>query len=596
MKQKIWLGLFLILCFSLVLISVSGLVSEKIFPANALTGAAGASRGTTAATTEWTEVSSPALEGSGTIEAPLKEKDSLFGLIKIHTNNPQIVIWKSEKWNAATGSDGVVGAGTTTDPYYLEYNPSRGYALIGTVLKVYTRSISTSATIAPSGTAGQGVIKILYIGDSLSVDAGSNFGGQLTKKMKDNGYQVVNKAVGGTGIYAWIHGNHGETEIGSLESHLIKENHSVVLIGLGTNVFNFDKRIKKESAELISKIPPQVKCIWIGPPAVRENPPTFSGKVIITSEDIKKVFDALSESVSSRCTLIDSRKYVSPSSFGSGGDGIHVSGPPARVWAEGVFNEISSILSGAQPVSSPTAATGSTLAYSFTPREKEIDDVWKIVSGVLLIDKKNQVWVPTLSAWMNYNQYYAPPGQAQPQILITTYFGKLSNHPLVKEDLLKPRYDDAFLTKLEEISTAINVPSIYLLQVMWAESKFNPKARNPTVTKATGLIQFTSNTAKGLGTTVDELIQMSQVQQLDYVKKYFIGRKCINVNDYGEVATCVFYGHAKKGPDSIVLYEKGSDGYRLNPGVDVDKDGKITKGDYVKFTTKDRDYLAQSNT
>ena len=49
---------------------------------------------------------------------------------------------------------------------------------------------------------------------------------------------------------------------------------------------------------------------------------------------------------------------------------------------------------------------------------------------------------------------------------------------------------------------------------------FSPSIRNKG-TKATGLIQFMPKTAIGLGTTIDELAGMTQVQQMDYVYTYF---------------------------------------------------------------------------
>lgn len=42
---------------------------------------------------------------------------------------------------------------------------------------------------------------------------------------------------------------------------------------------------------------------------------------------------------------------------------------------------------------------------------------------------------------------------------------------------------------------------------------------------ATGLIQFMPSTAKQLGTTTDKLAAMTEVDQLDYVAKYFVSQK-----------------------------------------------------------------------
>lgn len=51
---------------------------------------------------------------------------------------------------------------------------------------------------------------------------------------------------------------------------------------------------------------------------------------------------------------------------------------------------------------------------------------------------------------------------------------------------------------------------------------FSPKERNKAGSNGTGLIQFMEATAKSvLGTSAKSLAAMSDIQQLDYVEKYF---------------------------------------------------------------------------
>ena len=54
---------------------------------------------------------------------------------------------------------------------------------------------------------------------------------------------------------------------------------------------------------------------------------------------------------------------------------------------------------------------------------------------------------------------------------------------------------------------------------MNSESGINPKAVNKH-TNATGLIQFMPKTVEYLGTSTEELKNISAVEQLDYVEKY----------------------------------------------------------------------------
>lgn len=81
----------------------------------------------------------------------------------------------------------------------------------------------------------------------------------------------------------------------------------------------------------------------------------------------------------------------------------------------------------------------------------------------------------------------------------------------------------AFKQKVEEISKDLNINPNWLMAVMYKESagSLSPSIQNSI--GATGLIQFMPNTAKWLWTTIEKLKQMTAVQQLDYVKKYYEG-------------------------------------------------------------------------
>ena len=86
-------------------------------------------------------------------------------------------------------------------------------------------------------------------------------------------------------------------------------------------------------------------------------------------------------------------------------------------------------------------------------------------------------------------------------------------------DLIKEN-KTAFINELEAVSTRLNINPNWLLAVMYKESRLNPQAVNKTG-GATGLIQFMPNTAQGLGTSTADLYNMTNVEQLKYVEKYF---------------------------------------------------------------------------
>ncbi len=136
-----------------------------------------------------------------------------------------------------------------------------------------------------------------------------------------------------------------------------------------------------------------------------------------------------------------------------------------------------------------------------------------------------------------------------------------------------------FYRELENVANRIGCSSSDLLALMNAESGLNPAAVNSNG-GATGLIQFMPNTAKGLGTSTAELAKMSAVEQLAYVEKYLLRAKAsagIQGNlSAGDLATLTFLP-ARAGRE--VLTTSNEIYYAHNKGLDLNKDGKITKAE-----------------
>lgn len=112
----------------------------------------------------------------------------------------------------------------------------------------------------------------------------------------------------------------------------------------------------------------------------------------------------------------------------------------------------------------------------------------------------------------------------------------------------------AFEQRVRAIAKEIGINPDWLQAVMYFESRFNTKAVNP-YTKATGLIQFMPTTAKALGTTTDKLLQMSNVQQLEYVYKYFLPYKN-KLRTLGDTYLAVFYPALIGKPNNTELPAK----------------------------------------
>lgn len=143
--------------------------------------------------------------------------------------------------------------------------------------------------------------------------------------------------------------------------------------------------------------------------------------------------------------------------------------------------------------------------------------------------------------------------------------------------------DPDFNRKVDKIASSLGVESKDLMAIFKQESGVNPAAVNP-MSGATGLIQFMPSTAQRLGTSTEELRQMSAVDQLDYVYKYF---KMVGVRsgmDLGDLYMAVFMpAHIGKSGDTI-LGQAGAAGfsgkvYAQNKGLDRNRDGMITVAD-----------------
>lgn len=141
-----------------------------------------------------------------------------------------------------------------------------------------------------------------------------------------------------------------------------------------------------------------------------------------------------------------------------------------------------------------------------------------------------------------------------------------------------------FLKKIYSIAQRLNIDPEWLMIVIYNESKFNPKAVNP-YTKATGLIQFTPKTAQGLGTTVDELYKMNNLQQLDFVYKYF-RTKAKNLYSLYDLYKFTFFPISLGKPGNWVF--KSSDlaaetVARQNKIFDLNSDGVITVVEFENY-------------
>ncbi len=127
-----------------------------------------------------------------------------------------------------------------------------------------------------------------------------------------------------------------------------------------------------------------------------------------------------------------------------------------------------------------------------------------------------------------------------------------------------------FTEKVNNICTELQIEANWLMFVMWFESRLNPQATNP-ISKAQGLIQFMPSTARSLGTTIEDLKRMSNVQQLDYVLAYLRPYKG-RMKTWVDVYLAVFYPRAMGNPNFVItsdIVAKQNKIFDLNKDLDI---------------------------
>lgn len=133
------------------------------------------------------------------------------------------------------------------------------------------------------------------------------------------------------------------------------------------------------------------------------------------------------------------------------------------------------------------------------------------------------------------------------------------------------------LKELQQEFSWTNDQLDYLIACMAFESNLNPKATNP-YSGAVGLIQFMPNICKAYGTTTMEMLGRSFVGQIPYVKKHFqpYYKRTKTLSDmYMAIFMPSFIGK----PEEAIIFDKTTKpiSYNQNKGLDINKDGKITK-------------------
>ena len=137
----------------------------------------------------------------------------------------------------------------------------------------------------------------------------------------------------------------------------------------------------------------------------------------------------------------------------------------------------------------------------------------------------------------------------------------------------------SFASSIVSTADRLRIDAAWLANVMNFESGFSTSVQNK-LSRATGLIQFMPATAKGLGTTVEALRQMTPQQQMVYVEKYFnpqIGK----MNSQEDVYMAVFYPKAIGKPDFVFSAKVQA----MNHGIKTPRDYANMANKRAKLTS-----------
>lgn len=143
---------------------------------------------------------------------------------------------------------------------------------------------------------------------------------------------------------------------------------------------------------------------------------------------------------------------------------------------------------------------------------------------------------------------------------------------------------EAFEQKVRLIAGKLQVEPEWLMAVMYAESRFDSSIKNHRGSGAVGLIQFMPATLAELGATVNQMEQISPVEQLDFVYRYLhqVQRRYGAFESLTDLYLAILYPRALQQDYCYTLYAKPSKAYRQNSGLDENKDGVVTVSDIDK--------------
>ncbi len=211
-----------------------------------------------------------------------------------------------------------------------------------------------------------------------------------------------------------------------------------------------------------------------------------------------------------------------------------------------------------------------------------------------LLKVDGKVGVYTISAIQTFQTVHVhmdhPDGVVQPhgptmwKLMLGSSFNPVSNAlpghelpPQPKSIAWGARVSSDFKAKVIKICADLEISPDCLMAAMAFESAetFSPSVKNAAGSGAVGLIQFMPSTADALGTSTTGLAKMTAVDQLDYVRKYFLPHAG-KLHSIEDIYMAILYPAAIGQSPDHALFASGTKAYQQNKGLDTNRDGTVT--------------------
>ena len=136
---------------------------------------------------------------------------------------------------------------------------------------------------------------------------------------------------------------------------------------------------------------------------------------------------------------------------------------------------------------------------------------------------------------------------------------------------------------IRDVCDSLGIATNHFYTIIKLESSGNKKAINKK-SKAVGLIGFLPKTAKRLGTSTEQILEMSNRDQILLTYKYFKSvSKGKKLKGMCNVYLAVLYPDAVNKTEEYVIGKKGSYTVKWNKALDLDNDSIITVKDVKQY-------------